>query len=167
MQEEIVVVESLQKTLCIFWPEMNKIKSKHLGDKIIRTSFHVMTYIRLWCATFYNNREVFVLSLRPETTNLIYLLLPLPQKNAWIVLDIRQITPKFPLFYKIILLYLSKYPMIIKRNLKFINLLATDFFFQILAHLVFKMWVIQKPNKVALWNKRHFEETKMEITQHV
>ena len=36
-------------------------------------------------------------------------------------------------------------------------------FFQILshpvlAHPVFKMWVIQKPNKVALWNKRHFEE---------
>ena len=30
-------------------------------------------------------------------------------------------------------------------------------FFQILAHPVFKMWVIQKPNKVALWNKRHFE----------
>jgi hypothetical protein len=34
-------------------------------------------------------------------------------------------------------------------------------FFQILAHPVFKMWVIQKPNKVALWNKRHFEEKKM------
>ena len=33
-------------------------------------------------------------------------------------------------------------------------------FFQILAHLVFKMWVIQKPNKVALWNERHFEEKK-------
>ena len=41
------------------------------------------------------------------------------------------------------------------------------FFFQILAHPVFKMWVIQKPNKVALWNKWHFEEKKMEIIQHV
>ena len=40
-------------------------------------------------------------------------------------------------------------------------------FFQILAHPLFKMWVIQKPNKVALWNKWHFEEEKMEITQHV
>ena len=39
--------------------------------------------------------------------------------------------------------------------------------FQILAHSVFKMWVIQKPNKVALWNKRHFDEEKMEIIQHV
>ena len=48
-----------------------------------------------------------------------------------------------------------------------VNLLATDFFFQILAHHVFKMWVIQEPNKVALWNKRHFEEKKMEIIQHV
>ena len=49
-----------------------------------------------------------------------------------------------------------------------LNLLATDFFFlQILAHPVFKMWVIQKPNKVALWNKRHFEEEKMEIIQYV
>ena len=25
---------------------------------------------------------------------------------------------------------------------------------------VFKMWIIQKPKKVALWNKRHFEEEK-------
>ena len=41
------------------------------------------------------------------------------------------------------------------------------FFFQILAHPVFKLWVIQKPNKVALWNKRHFEGEKMEVIQHV
>ena len=37
------------------------------------------------------------------------------------------------------------------------------FFFQISAHPVFKMWVIQKPNKVALWNKRHFEEKKWRL----
>ena len=43
------------------------------------------------------------------------------------------------------------------------NLLATDFFFQILAHPVFKMRVIQKPNKVALRNKRHFEEKKWRL----
>ena len=36
-------------------------------------------------------------------------------------------------------------------------------FFQILAHPVFKMWVIQKPNKVALWNKRYFEEKKCRL----
>jgi hypothetical protein len=46
-----------------------------------------------------------------------------------------------------------------------INLLATDFL-KMLAHPVFKMWVIKKPNNVALWNKRHFEERKMEIIQH-
>jgi hypothetical protein len=45
----------------------------------------------------------------------------------------------------------------------YFNLLETDFFFQILAHPVFKMWVIQKPNKVALWNKRHFEEKKWRL----
>ena len=50
--------------------------------------------------------------------------------------------------------------------LKMINLLVTDFF-QILAHPVFKMWAMQKPNKVALWNKRYFEEEEMEIIQHV
>ena len=27
----------------------------------------------------------------------------------------------------------------------------------------FKMWVIQKPNKVALWNKRHFEGKKWRL----
>ena len=33
---------------------------------------------------------------------------------------------------------------------------------------VFKMWIIQEPKKVALWNKRHFEERKKtEIMQHV
>jgi hypothetical protein len=40
-------------------------------------------------------------------------------------------------------------------------------FFQMLAHPVFKMWIIQEPNKVALWNKRQFEGEKTEITQHV
>ena len=38
------------------------------------------------------------------------------------------------------------------------NLLAPEFYIEILAHPVCKMWIIQKPKKVALWNKRHFEE---------
>ena len=42
-----------------------------------------------------------------------------------------------------------------------INPLAPElFFFLILAHPVYKMWIIQKPNKLALWNKLHFEEKK-------
>jgi hypothetical protein len=38
------------------------------------------------------------------------------------------------------------------------NLLAPEFFIQILAHSVCKVWIIQEPKKVALWNKLHFEE---------
>ena len=30
--------------------------------------------------------------------------------------------------------------------------------FLILEHPVYKMWITQEPKKVALWNKRHFEE---------
>jgi hypothetical protein len=32
---------------------------------------------------------------------------------------------------------------------------------------VYKMWIIQEPKNVALWNKRHFEEEKTESMQHV
>jgi hypothetical protein len=35
------------------------------------------------------------------------------------------------------------------------NLLAPEFYIEILAHSV---WIIQEPKKVTLWNKRHFEE---------
>jgi len=41
---------------------------------------------------------------------------------------------------------------------KDINLLAPELFFLILAHPVYKMWIIQKPNMLDLWNKLHFEE---------
>ena len=40
-------------------------------------------------------------------------------------------------------------------------------FFFILAHSVYKMWIIQEPNKLALWNKLHFEEKKTESIEHV
>jgi hypothetical protein len=36
-------------------------------------------------------------------------------------------------------------------------------FFLILAHAVYKMWIIQEPNKLALWNKLHFEEKKRRV----
>ena len=32
--------------------------------------------------------------------------------------------------------------------------------FLILAHSVYKMWIIQEPNTLELWNKLHFEEEK-------
>ena len=47
------------------------------------------------------------------------------------------------------------------------NILEPEFYIYILAHPVDKMLVIQEPNKVALWNKRHFEEKKTEIMQNV
>jgi len=43
-----------------------------------------------------------------------------------------------------------------------INLLAPEFYISILAHPVCKMWIIQEPKRVALWNKRHFEEKNWE-----
>ena len=41
------------------------------------------------------------------------------------------------------------------------------FFFLILAQPVYKMWIIQEPNNLALWNKLHFEEKKTESIEHV
>ena len=52
-------------------------------------------------------------------------------------------------------------------HLIFINLLAPEIFFFILAHPVYKMWIVQEPNKLELWNKLHFEEKKTESIYHV
>jgi len=35
-----------------------------------------------------------------------------------------------------------------------------NYFFLILAHSVYKMWIIQEPNTLELWNKLRFEEKK-------
>ena len=48
-----------------------------------------------------------------------------------------------------------------------INLLAPELFFLILAHPVYKMWIIQEPNMLELWNKLHFEEKKTESIYHI
>jgi len=48
-----------------------------------------------------------------------------------------------------------------------IKLLAPKLFFLILAHPIYKMWIIQEPNTLELWNKPHFEEKKTEILHHV
>jgi len=42
-----------------------------------------------------------------------------------------------------------------------------NYFFLILAHPVYKMWIIQEPNKLDLWNKLHFEEEKTDSIYHV
>jgi len=43
-----------------------------------------------------------------------------------------------------------------------INPLVPELFFLILAHYVYKMWIIQEPNTLELWYKLHFEEEKTE-----
>ena len=49
-----------------------------------------------------------------------------------------------------------------------INLLAPElFFFFNFSTPVYKMWIIQEPNKLELWNKLHFEEEKTERKYHV
>jgi len=35
------------------------------------------------------------------------------------------------------------------------------------AHPVYKIWIIQEPNTLELWNKLHFEEKKTENIHHV
>jgi hypothetical protein len=40
-----------------------------------------------------------------------------------------------------------------------INLLETELFFNF-STPVYKMWIIQEPNTLELWNKLHFEEGK-------
>ena len=47
------------------------------------------------------------------------------------------------------------------------NPMAQELFFLILAHPVYKMWIIQEPNKLALWNKLHFEQKETESIEHV
>ena len=49
----------------------------------------------------------------------------------------------------------------------FPNILAPELFFLILAHPVYKMWIIQEPNKLELWNKLYFKEKKTESINHV
>ena len=48
-----------------------------------------------------------------------------------------------------------------------VNLLAPELVFLILAHPVHKMWIIQEPNTLELWNKLHFEEKKTESIYRV
>jgi hypothetical protein len=48
-----------------------------------------------------------------------------------------------------------------------INLLEPKLIFLILAHPVYKMWIIQEPNTLELWNKPNYEEEKAESIYHV
>jgi len=48
-----------------------------------------------------------------------------------------------------------------------IKLFGAGIIFLILAHPVYKMWIIQEPNKLELLNKLYFEEKKTESIHHV
>ena len=48
-----------------------------------------------------------------------------------------------------------------------LTLWRRNYFFLISAHPVYKMLIIQEPNKLALWNKLHFEEKNTESIEHV
>jgi len=50
--------------------------------------------------------------------------------------------------------------LVVHKEILGFNLLEPEFYIYILAHSVGKMRIIQEPNKVASWNKRHFEEKK-------
>ena len=41
-----------------------------------------------------------------------------------------------------------------------------NYFFLILAHSVYKMWITQEQNKLELWNKLHFKEEKTESLKY-
>ena len=43
------------------------------------------------------------------------------------------------------------------------NIMAPELFFLILAHIVYKTWIIQEANTLELWNKLHFEEKKQRV----
>jgi hypothetical protein len=43
-----------------------------------------------------------------------------------------------------------------------VNLLAPEFFFNF-STPVYKMWIMQGPNTLELWNKLHFEEKKLRV----
>ena len=51
--------------------------------------------------------------------------------------------------------------------LKCILTFGTGIIFLILAHPVYKMWIIQEPTTLELWNKLHFEEKNTEGIYHV
>ena len=47
-----------------------------------------------------------------------------------------------------------------KKLIRILTFWRRNYFFLILAQPVYKMWIIQEPNTLELWNKLHFEEGK-------
>ena len=73
-------------------------------------------------------------------------------------------------FYKIrwrCMGYMQKLIYDLTHSSTWLNFWRRNYFFLILAHPVYKMWIIQEPNTLELWNKLHFEEKKTESIYHV
>ena len=49
------------------------------------------------------------------------------------------------------------------QTVPFLTFRDWNYFFFILAHTVYKMWIIQETNTLELWNKLHFEEKKPRV----
>ena len=66
--------------------------------------------------------------------------------------------------------YLERWPAVLYeagRSVLMLTFWRRNYFFLILAHSVYKMWTIQEPNMLELWNRLHFEENKTEGIHHV
>ena len=71
-------------------------------------------------------------------------------------------------FLKLTVAYVNKqFPQSAHQPMHSLNRLTPELFFLMLAHPVYKMWITQEPNKLALWNKLHFEEKKTDSLEHV
>ena len=60
-----------------------------------------------------------------------------------------------------------KYPLLLSDFNHNLTLWLGIIFFLILAHPVYKTWIIQETNMLELWNKLRFEEEKTEIICYV
>ena len=136
-----------------------KLKGSHLANMIlhyttavhrmINTAFYTYEACSKHFRDFITEHFIFHLGVNrtwytesTPTTNTLLLMFPLPIHRSNFF------------FYN----FLSSPRMLVS-----VNLLAPELFFLILAHPVYKMWIIQEPNKLALWNKLHFEEKKRRV----
>ena len=60
-----------------------------------------------------------------------------------------------------------EFPVVERILLDFLTVWRRNYFFLILAHPVYKMWIKQEPNTLELWNKLHFEEKETKTIYHI
>jgi len=67
----------------------------------------------------------------------------------------------------VLVMYYTTMPAAAARNLQLLTFWTRNYFFLVLAHPVYKMWITQEPNTTELWNKLNFEEESTESIHHV